>query len=324
MPFNTGDNPLRHFANQALILFEPAVPFFINGLASGAAFTTGLAATQFLGIACRVSCASPVLGPSMGIVGVGVASAMGGQAALHCQHHFKTGRHPLSLAPQAAFLRKDLLLDACMGIILYKMMGGRYRNVMPSDLFKRGALARGSLPAPGKRYASENFRDELRILMRRDGCHHCGKKQGRTVGDHIPPNKQVWGSSKDLTSQVQELMGTSRRKPLRTKPPGTSKNSLWLRVQRWLGFHPILPQRYYPQCTSCSNKQSQAVKMDKRTLVVHMAGPRPWHYAGVLVGMRYFHAPVSAGALLTNDLHSIRQSLQPDSWDDEDRRRRRR
>lgn len=46
-------------------------------------------------------------------------------------------------------------------------MGGRYRNVMPSDLFKRGALARGSLPAPGKRYASENFRDELRILMRR-------------------------------------------------------------------------------------------------------------------------------------------------------------
>lgn len=48
------------------------------------------------------------------------------------------------------------------------------------------------------------------------------------------------------------------------------------------------------------------------------------HVAGVLVGMRYFHAPVSAGALLTNDLHSIRQSLQPDSWDDEDRRRRRR
>lgn len=47
------------------------------------------------------------------------------------------------------------------------MMGGRYRNVMPSDLFKRGALARGSLPAPGKQYASENFREELRILMRR-------------------------------------------------------------------------------------------------------------------------------------------------------------
>ena len=54
-----------------------------------------------------------------------------------------------------------------VGLRVLQMMGGRYRNVMPSDLFKRGALARGSLPAPGKQYASENFRDELRILMRR-------------------------------------------------------------------------------------------------------------------------------------------------------------
>jgi hypothetical protein len=28
----------------------------------------------------------------------------------------------------------------------------------------------------------------------RDGCHHCGRKHGRTVGDHIPPNKLVHGS----------------------------------------------------------------------------------------------------------------------------------
>ena len=54
----------------------------------------------------------------------------------------------------------------------------------------------------------------------RDGCHHCGKKQGRCVGDHIPPNKQVWGSSKDLTSQVQKVMGTTRKKPPRIKPSG--------------------------------------------------------------------------------------------------------
>ena len=77
-------------------------------------------AMQYLGVACRVSCASPVLGPSMGVVGVGIASAMAGQAALHCQHHFRTGRHPLSIAPRTAFQRKDLFLDACMGIILYK------------------------------------------------------------------------------------------------------------------------------------------------------------------------------------------------------------
>ena len=75
---------------------------------------------QYLGVACRVSCASPVLGPGIGVVGVGIASAMAGQAALHCQHHFKTGRHPLSIAPRTAFQRKDLVLDAFMGILLYK------------------------------------------------------------------------------------------------------------------------------------------------------------------------------------------------------------
>lgn len=75
---------------------------------------------QYLGVACRVSCASPVLGPSIGVIGVGIASAMAGQAAVHCQHHFKTGRHPLSIGPRTAFQRKDLVLDACMGILLYK------------------------------------------------------------------------------------------------------------------------------------------------------------------------------------------------------------
>lgn len=61
-----------------------------------------------------------------------------------------------------------------------------------------------------------------------------------------------------------------------------SSNKLWVKVQRWLGFHPALPQRYYPQCVGCSNKQAQAVKMDRRTLVAHMAGPRPWHFSGTL------------------------------------------
>jgi len=76
---------------------------------------------QFAGIACRVSCANPVLGPSMGVVGIGVASAMAGQAAVHCRHHFKTGQHPFSIPSTASFRGQDMLLDACMGIILYKV-----------------------------------------------------------------------------------------------------------------------------------------------------------------------------------------------------------
>ena len=50
---------------------------------------------------------------------------------------------------------------------MLQMMGGRFCSVMPSDLFKPGALACGSLPAAGKEYASDTFRGELKILMRR-------------------------------------------------------------------------------------------------------------------------------------------------------------
>lgn len=27
--------------------------------------------------------------------------------------------------------------------------------------------------------------------MLRDGCHHCGKRRGSLIGDHMPPNKHV-------------------------------------------------------------------------------------------------------------------------------------
>lgn len=68
-----------------------------------------------------MSCANPVLGPGMGVVGIGVASAMAGQAAVHCRHYFKTGQHPLSTPSAASFQSRDILLDAAMGIILYKV-----------------------------------------------------------------------------------------------------------------------------------------------------------------------------------------------------------
>jgi hypothetical protein len=52
------------------------------------------------------------------------------------------------------------------GIVL-QMMGGRFRNLMPSDLFQVGACARESLPARSGGYASEVSRGELKQLMHR-------------------------------------------------------------------------------------------------------------------------------------------------------------
>ena len=54
------------------------------------------------------------------------------------------------------------------------------------------------------------------------------------------------------------------------------------------------PQRYYPQCRGCSQRQAAAVRANKRTLVFHFGGPRPWFFAGVLWTMQY-RAALSAG-----------------------------
>jgi CDP-diglyceride synthetase len=37
-------------------------------------------------------------------------------------------------------------------------------------------------------------RAELRMLFRRYGCHHCGKRFGKVIADHQPPNKTVYGA----------------------------------------------------------------------------------------------------------------------------------
>ena len=55
--------------------------------------------------------------------------------------------------------------------VLLQFMGGRFRSVMPSDLFKPGAMARESLRAPGRDYASSVNREELQRLMRRSALH---------------------------------------------------------------------------------------------------------------------------------------------------------
>ena len=63
----------------------------------------------------------------------------------------------------------------------------------------QGALARESLPAAGSAYATDVQRAELRMLFRRYGCHHCGKRFGSVIADHQPPNKTVYGAARNCS-----------------------------------------------------------------------------------------------------------------------------
>lgn len=114
--------------------------------------------------AARLSCATPLLAPTAGALGVALSSALAGQASLRVRRATRAdGRDP----PPRMWRRADVVCDAVMGVVLFRAMGGRYRSLLPSDLVKPGACAVESLPAPGSQYASEVSKGELARLMRR-------------------------------------------------------------------------------------------------------------------------------------------------------------
>ena len=57
--------------------------------------------------------------------------------------------------------------DTEQGLGLLQVMGGRFRNVMPSDLFAPGAMATTSLPARGPQYATDATKKKLLELFKR-------------------------------------------------------------------------------------------------------------------------------------------------------------
>ena len=77
--------------------------------------------------------------------------------------------------------------------------------------------------------------------------------------------------------------------PKRTAKRGTARplsQSTPARVMaESLGLQRV-PQRYYPQCTGCSQKQAAAVRANRRTLRMHFGGLRAWHFAGPCAALR--------------------------------------
>lgn len=277
----------RNASQQINRVLQPLIPFGVSIVSSMGAYTAGLAAAQGVGAALRISCVTPVAGPIGGLLGVGFASALAGEASRragklqkegwHRTFPFLTGKAPLG----AGLSMEELLMDGAIGIVAFRMMGGHFRRVMPSDLTKVGAIARESIPAAGMQYAGDEKRKELARFFRRDGCHHCGTKRGPVIGDHMPPNKHVGDI---LKSESRRLIGRASKVPVVAE------------FLEALGISTRQPlQRYYPQCRACSQKQAAAVRNDRSHrvfhAVLHSGGSNTaWHHVGTLVGLRHYHS----------------------------------
>ena len=88
-----------------------------------------------------------------------------------------------------ATTRTELVKDAIFGSLVYAVLGRGVQTALPSDISYPGALANKSLSANGAHYASDAQRKTLAAFLKKDGCHHCGSRLGKVVGDHMPPNK---------------------------------------------------------------------------------------------------------------------------------------
>jgi len=97
------------------------LPFGAQVLASAAAYSLGMTATQVFGYCLRISCATPVLGPCIGALGVGFASALAGHASVTTQRVFAVGGDLKRVRWWEPMPADDVLLDSMMGVIVFKV-----------------------------------------------------------------------------------------------------------------------------------------------------------------------------------------------------------
>lgn len=114
---------------------RPLLPFVGQAAASMGAYALGLTLAQGAGVALRVSCATPVLGPACGLLGVGLASALAGQAALAAREAVRDATPGWASARGvragvAGETRwadwpgsdvQTMLMDAALGVVLFKV-----------------------------------------------------------------------------------------------------------------------------------------------------------------------------------------------------------
>ena len=232
---------------------RPLLATVVPPCAASVSFLCSLAVAQGAGKLLRVSCATPVVAPIVGGLAVAAASATAAQVSFTVRRICESdGR----LEKLELISREKALFYAVFGLVAYKVLGGRVRNVMPSNVIRPGAHAHSSIPARGVRYANDVESGLIKDLFKRYGCHHCGQRRGSAIADHMPANMVA-----------KEAMAGNF-------------------FTRLLGKQILVQQRLYPQCLSCSKLQSSALRHGKHRLVFHYHRglPQPPAWTGFCIG----------------------------------------
>ena len=63
-----------------------------------------------------------------------------------------------------AISSKEIPLYGVSSLVVFKLLAGRFKSVLPSSLIHPGAFARRSIPAKGKNYASTGVKSKLALM----------------------------------------------------------------------------------------------------------------------------------------------------------------
>ena len=144
----------------------------------------------------------------------------------------------------------ELLLSTVGSVIIFRALGGKFNSMLPSNLMFPGAFAVEWVPAlKESEFATSGERVVLNSMGQKHGCHSCGKRKWtHFVGDHQPP-------SKILSNFPSQAISESSNMPL---------------------------QRFYPQCSKCSNLQGGLLtrengKQHRKAYVTHASSLRVRH-----------------------------------------------
>jgi hypothetical protein len=83
---------------------------------------------QLVGFMLKISCATPVLGPTVGLLGVGLASALAGQASKHTQKMVATRSSPFKPGFWEPLVVEDIIADAALGVFSFKVAAAFANN----------------------------------------------------------------------------------------------------------------------------------------------------------------------------------------------------
>ena len=65
---------------------------------------------------------------------------------------------------EIAICSRDIPICGVCSLAVFKLLGGRFRSVLPSSLIHPGAFARRYIPAKGKKYATDGVKQKLALL----------------------------------------------------------------------------------------------------------------------------------------------------------------